>query len=559
MTPAPPPRGSDETGAYLVFLSIVMVVLLAFSAFAIDLAMLRDDRASNRSAADMAATSAALTLSQSGNHDMVGACQAAWAYLVQNVSGASGSLDCTPFGSVCDPANPRSTTVTTGRYTVTISNPVTDLTPDTIGNETQPSNANVDGSPCERIAVQISEARQFAFATVVGLHTGVTTSRSIGRALSGSAAGEADALILLEDTDCQSLVASGQGKVRVKGTGTSPGGIIVDSSATTNCNGNKHAIELDHNNGRIIAEPSTTGSPGVIRQYALAPGQGNGNAYDSSDIATGHLSPQPTPRAKRVTRAPVDWEFNCRAAGYDNLAGTADDCADATGSNNYIDQLVARYGGAGAPSGFATFPSAALPGTCATGPSDPPLTITGNVFVDCPTFKVSNTVKFQGGDVVFRGGVDVQGGNLSINAAPNDNPAFDHIAYLRNGTFDKDAQGEVHLPKTFVYLANGVIDFGAGSGKVVWSAPFGGNFDKLALWSESSAGHSIGGQASLSLDGVFFTPNATMTFTGQGSFDQVRAQFIANKLVMSGQGELIMQPDPSRVVLIPIVGARLIR
>jgi len=88
---------------------------------------------------------------------------------------------------------------------------------------------------------------------------------------------------------------------------------------------------------------------------------------------------------------------------------------------------------------------------------------------------------------------------------------------------------------------------------------FGGNFDKLALWSESSAGHSIGGQASLSLDGVFFTPNATMTFTGQGSFDQVRAQFIANKLVMSGQGELIMQPDPSRVVLIPIVGARLIR
>jgi hypothetical protein len=544
----------DEAGVYVVYLAVLVVALLALAALVIDLASLRQDRAANRSAADLAATSAALSLSESNLADMPGACQAAWGYLVENIGGTGGSIDCAPFASACDATVPRSSTGTLGRYTVTITNPVTDLTPDAIGGASQPSDATLDGTPCERIAVQIVEQRPFAFAGIVGAKTGTTTSRSVGRALTNDGAGEADALIVLEDTDCEALVASGQGRVHVKASGNSPGGIIVDSSGTTNCNGNKRVIELDHNNGRIVADAGATGAPGVIRSYALAPGQGNARAYDPDDIATGHLSPTPTPRRRPVTRAPVDWEFNCKTAGRDGVAGNADDCAGATGSSAYIDLLRTRYGGAGAPAGFPTYT-----GPCATGPNDAPITVVGNVFVNCPTFKIANTVRFRDGDVVFAGAVDVQGGSLSINDAPNDNPAGDHIAYFRSGGLDKDAQGKVHLPKVFVYLANGTIDLGAGSGEVVWTAPYSGNFDKLALWSESSAAHAIGGQASLTLDGVFFTPNATMNFTGQGSFDQVRAQFISNKLVMSGQGELVMQPDPTRVVLVPVVGSRLIR
>ncbi|MDQ1521348.1 MAG: hypothetical protein QOI55_2421 [Actinomycetota bacterium] len=539
---------------YLVFLSVTIVVLLAFAAFAVDLGSLRGDRASNRSAADLAATSAALTLSESGNHDMVGACQAAWGYILQNISATGGSMNCAAFAATCDSVTPRTTTATTGRYTVSITNPVIDLAPDTIGDEAQAGNASLDGTPCERVAVQISETRQYAFAKIIGASTGQTTSRSVGRALSGTTAGEVVALIVLEDTDCEALTVSGQGDLHVKGAGTSPGAIVVDSSATTGCTGSKRAIELGQNNSRIVAEPGATGSPGAIRSFALAPGQGNANAYDPSDVATGHLSPPPTPRSKPVTRTPVDWEFNCKAAGYDNVVGTADDCAAATSTTNFIDRLVAQYGGLTAPAGFATYT-----GPCATAPSDPVLTISGNVFVNCPTFTVKSAVQFEGGDVVFAGAVNVQGGSLSINYASNDNPATDQIAYIRSGGLSKGAQGELHLPKTFVYLAYGAVDLGAGSGGVLWTAPYSGNFDKLALWSESSALHSIGGQASLSLDGVFFTPNATMEFKGQGLFTQLRAQFISNKLDMSGQGALTMQPDPSRAVLIPIVGARLIR
>lgn len=194
------------------------------------------------------------------------------------------------------------------------------------------------------------------------------------------------------------------------------------------------------------------------------------------------------------------------------MLGTSDDCADATASTNYIDQLVAADGGTGAPAGFTTYPSAALPGTCATAPGDPPVTLTGDVFVNCPTFKVANTVTFQGGDVVFAGAVDVQGGTLWING-PDDTPASDHIVYVRSGDITKDAQASVHPPRVLVYLANGTIQFGSGSGQVLWTAPYSGNYDKLALWAESPSDDSIGGQAALSLDGVFFTPNATMTFT----------------------------------------------
>jgi hypothetical protein len=545
-------RGED--GIYTVFLAVLIVVLLGFAALALDLVTLREARASNRSATDLVATSAALSLSESGNTNMVKACQDAWGYVAQNVAGAGGGpIDCTPFASVCNAASERTVTATTGPYTVKITNPVLDLSPDTVGDATQAGDAAIDGTPCERIAVQITETRSFAFAEIFGFRTGTTTSRSVGRALSGNLAGEADALIVLEDTDCQALVASGQGKIHVKAAGASPGGIIVDSAATTACNGGKHAIEVDHNNGRIIADPGSTGTPGSIKAFALAPGQGNANAYDSGDVATGHLVPRPIARSRRVTRAPVDWEYNCTSAGFDGIAGSADDCVNATASSAYIDALRARYG-AGVPGGFSTYS-----GPCATAPNDPPVTLSGNVFVNCPTFTVKNQFSFRGGDVVFAGAVDVQGGRLSINDAANDNPSTDHIVYVRNGGIDKDAQAELHLPKVFVYLANGTVDLGAGSGKVVWTAPYSGNFDKLALWSESAAQHAIGGQASLTLDGVFFTPNAKMSFTGQGSFDQVRAQFISNKLVMSGQGELVMQPDPTRIVLVPVVGARLIR
>jgi hypothetical protein len=522
-----------EAGVYVVFLAIIVVAMLAFAALVIDLASLRHDRAYNRSAADLAATSGALALSESNLTDMQGACQAAWGYIVQNVNGTGGSINCDVFGSSCNPATPRTASATTGRYTISITNPVVDLAPDTVDPVSQAGDANLDGKPCERIAVRIIEDRPFAFAKIVGVDSGRTTSRSVGRALASSSTGEPVALLILDRTQCNALTASGQGSIRVKGTGTSPGIIVVDSSATasggsTGCGNNRYAVDASGGNSKIIAEPSASGAPGRIRLYALAPGQGNAHAYNAGQVPT-KLSPQPLPIARQITRAPVDDRYK--------LA---------------VDALAASYG-TGTPPGFTTYGGTpAQPCTVTAN-----LVLTGNVYVNCPAgFVVKGTAAFTGGDVVFAGGIDVQGGTLRVNGG---SPLSDRAVFVRNGSITKDAQGSLELRRTFVYLGNGRASLGAGSGGVTWIAPFAGDFEDLALWSESALDHDLGGQASLQLDGVFFTPNAHVQFTGQGNFAQLQAQFIADTLDMSGQGELVMQPDPSRVVLIPIVGARLIR
>src|SRR5206468_4284531 len=106
------------------------------------------------------------------------------------------------------------------------------------------------------------------------------------------------------------------------------------------------------------------------------------------------------------------------------------------------------------------------------------------------------------GNVVFQSSVSVGSfGSLTINQSNSS----DSTVYVRNGgSLTKGGQGSLSLRRTFVYLANGVIDIGAGTGAVTWSAPTGGNFSGLALWSESAGAHQLGGQASMSCVGVFF-------------------------------------------------------
>ena len=90
-----------------------------------------------------------------------------------------------------------------------------------------------------------------------------------------------------------------------------------------------------------------------------------------------------------------------------------------------------------------------------------------------------------------------------------------------------------------------------GTGTLVWSAPTVGPYDDLALWSDGAADHQFAGQASLVLEGVFFTPLARVVYRGIGAQDQVDAQFIARKLQSTGQGFLIVRPEYDRAVLFP--------
>jgi hypothetical protein len=546
-------RRHDEAGMVFVWMAVFLVVALALAAFVIDLAALRQDRASNRSAADMAATAGARRLSEGHltASARVDACNAAWTYATKNLGVTGSAPDCAAFGTtVCDNSTtvPMSKSGTAGNYTITITNPVTNLDTNTINNSGAAGaySTTIDGKACERVAVSITQIRSFAFASIIGAHTGSTTSESVGRAISGTTAGELAALLILEPSKCEALTANGGGTIEVKGVGTSPGIIAVDSSATaggggpTACANNKWAVDATTNsNTAIMADAGSSGTAGKLELYALTVDPTNQHGYEGSQLTNGNLSPQPIASPSQYGRSVVDNQYNCDPAT--NVSCQASGPYD-------VNVLQTNYG-SGTPAGFATITGAACNVTTGT------VTYSGDTFVNCPTFSVKNATATFTGSVVFAGGVSVQtGGTLNVNPAAT----ADRFVYLRTGDFSTSSSATLNMQRTFVFLKTGVVAL-QQTNPVNWTAPTGGAFHGLALWSESSSDDSFKGQASLSLDGVYFTPNAHVQFDGQGSQVQLHAQFIANTLDMSGSGTLVMTPDPNSTVRLPVVAASLIR
>jgi hypothetical protein len=80
-------------------------------------------------------------------------------------------------------------------------------------------------------------------------------------------------------------------------------------------------------------------------------------------------------------------------------------------------------------------------------------------------------------------------------------------------------------------------------------------FEDLAVWTESSDPSTVKGQGSNRTEGVFFTPNSSMTFSGQGTQSvPLNAQFISRTLNVSGQGTLSLKPNPADAITTPIPG-----
>jgi hypothetical protein len=260
----------------------------------------------------------------------------------------------------------------------------------------------------------------------------------------------------------------------------------------------------------------------------------------------------------------VDHRYNCKASYPFPVGWEIDGCTDPPAT--YIDNLVAAYGiPNNTPSGFQTWTGDAglgctIPGGVVTLPP-------GNWRVDCNKLNVNGTVIFQGGDVIFDGDVSLaSSGLLAINtdisgAFPYGPASAEAIAYFRDGTLSKSGSASFLAYHTTTYFsASSALSMGGGTGTVVWTAPDSGNFDDLAMWSESASSHGFAGQAGLDLEGVFFAPWAEVAYSGNGAQQQVEAQFISRTLSAGGNGRLIVRPSFDRAVLFPdIPDSRLIR
>jgi hypothetical protein len=112
--------------------------------------------------------------------------------------------------------------------------------------------------------------------------------------------------------------------------------------------------------------------------------------------------------------------------------------------------------------------------------------------------------------------------------------------------------------------AAATFDVNSGSSPAIsWTAPNqniggpGGSspFDGLALWTEGGTDCTIGGQGALSSSGVFFYPNCNFNYAGQANTNNpLNAQFIGRTLTMSGQGVLVLNPNPKRSIAVAAPG-----
>lgn len=613
-------RLREERGVYTVLYFILIVAIFTILAIVVDLGSARAQRRSLQRVVDLAALAGGPSLPG----DPQGACKHAWNYLKTNLpdmpSGANmapglSGTTCEGFPTVCLGVEPGTTYTATGTgdYTISFLYPVPDA--DIAPPQTE------DGIQCERLRLTATRKYTTLFGSAFGANQVDPTGTAVVRMFFGRVRPLLVALLVLDPFNCDVLTASGQAEIRIMSSfdGVVPGRITLDSEAldgsapdgTPGCSpATPYSINaIGIQNSKILAFPSATGDPAQIELYGIQTGQftcleGNLHACEQADIDAGRVSPFPVRSPSRITRAVVDHVWNCRDGAspyplYHTILVPRCNDRDNT-KEPWVDHLIAEIGNSGGlptPPNGGTFQAFRGQGyQCTYNPNEVIVVPEGNWYVDCPQpfgFRIRGSVTFLGGNIVFEDAVEVKSsGSLRINVG-NTNPtlrpecqaAFIGCAgdsselasyvYFRRGTFEKEAQSEITLNNTMVYInhttasqgqsltcgsgGQACMSIAAGTGEVIWTAPVEGPFKALALWSESSQKHLLGGQANLLVDGVFFTPESIFEFQGQGCQFSTRAQFISYRLTASGQGCFTLEPDPAKVVLVPDTGANLIR
>ncbi|NND04669.1 MAG: hypothetical protein HKN91_17985 [Acidimicrobiia bacterium] len=329
----------DERGAILLTVLFSMITLLAVAALVVDLGAIRVNRAVSQTVADAAATAGAL---DSGGVDGQLGCETALDYLELNLpsAGSFTGADCLTMPTTCDPATASvSTSASAGDWVATITYPVRDdsplLQPSTIGNPGQSLHAD-DGAACDRLGVSIQSTHDHLFGRILGATSQDSTIHAVAKAYTPAGSDFALNLLVLERYDCNAMSASGGGAsnggilvdaVLNPDTGElDPGYIAVDSDATGSCGGNG-VIDVNGSNGFIRADGrdgctaqvgSHTGAGGLTvgegcgQIQLLAPGTPGCN-YPAC-TSGGTVAPDPSTRTERITRAPVDHRYNCKAS-----------------------------------------------------------------------------------------------------------------------------------------------------------------------------------------------------------------------------------------------------
>ena len=578
-------RRGEEAGATTIVISSSFLALMAIAAFVIDLGSVRLHRSEAQAVVDAAAAAGSQVI---GEGDGLSGCAIALGYVELNLDASFGGIDCSAMTASCNGGTPATTTTDgSGEWALSITYPVPDADPlmqsSAVGSTPQLIDYK-DGSSCERIGVELSRTHPTLFAGVIGREATHTDVHAVAVTRSSTDPDTAVNLVVLERYDCNALEAEGSGggtggiwvDVVVMPDGTiAPGFITVDSDGTGAGCGADGVIDVDGSNAQIRAD-GPSGCPGEIGTHAgpggTTTGEGCGvirvhapgtpGCNPPACTSSGIVLPSPEDLHRRVTRAPIDHRYNCKASYVMPPGEEIRPCGDTPAP--HLDDLVTALGGPGTPLGYTSWTSLGHPCTVAGSPGTT-ITASGDLYIDCAVFDVRRNVHLTGGNVVFEGAVVIEAqGALTINGTAADplQPGLDAIeVVLRNGALAKAGQATFAAHNAVVYVSptSTITMAGGSNGTLIMTSPKSGNFAHLALWSDSTALHALAGQSYLDLEGVFFTPRATVEYSGNGVQLQVEAQFVTRKLKVRGQGVLIVRPSFESAVLIPADIVQLIR
>lgn len=556
----------SDDGASMVLVTMSLLLLLGASAVAVDLAAMRLDRSADQKVTDSAASAGALAALEGDGRD---ACEAALDYVAINSEGI-GSIStsgCTSdISTTCNPAMPESHSVSTGRFDVTFWYPVDDdhelMTSAQLGAPTQTVVPD-DGDPCERVGVQMSATHTSFFAQLIGFDQGTTTVHSVARAHLPGLDEPPLNLLVLDRTGCDAIEARGQGGVIVEavtdGSDTFPGIAAADSDASSGCSPSvlhAHGQGVLRADGPVCSDELTPGTgEGCGLIHSVASGTPGCNPLACTVTPNALVAPDPTAMTDQITRAQVDYEYNCYG-DYENpppgtswavgplAPGSGQDIPGCTlGKPAHIYDLLEGVGNSGNPIGLGSWQSWTGSGrSCiyeTTGES-----ASGNFVIDCPVFDVKQHVEISG-NVVFDGDVNVTSstGHLEID---NGAGSWGWVVF-RDGVLTKDSHAHLTFQEKMVYMSDSShVDMSGGGGTLTWVAPDTGDpaeFDDLALWGDSPATHFWAGQAVLTMEGVFFTPWARADYSGQSNQNQTDAQWVAHSLEAHGTAKLRITPE----------------
>jgi hypothetical protein len=564
---------SRERGSVITLVALLMLSIVILAAIVVDLGYTRSDRRDARRVADAAATSGALGLSD--RTDGRGACSDALFYAYENLdehqpTSAELNAACAPLAGACNPSVPRVATLTIGDTQVQVTNPVLDgdqlMDASALGSRvSQTIQPDIDGTPCDRLAVSITRAQAHIFGSVGGGGRRMYAVHSVARYnRTKGGATVRPAVVALNQTRCRAIDTGSNGTIVVVATASGPGTAMSDSDGSAGSCSGSNAILSSASSGRMIAESSGS-APGQLSWY-LAPttkGYNNGASINTTvpasyPSATGNYVGQLGARSDRVTRTPADVTYHCR-----NVATTVQPlCATADDPTQQVSDLAAGS----PPPGFTVWT-----GPCDTTKSN--VNFSGKVWLrDCPVFTVKGgTATVAAGSMVMFNALSVEAnGKLYVNSTGSvagdglplaTSPGVGTTLILKSlGATAFNVQSTsavVSVAETTVYSAGGFSIQGSATAR--WSAPATGLTEGLLYWSESPQPFNIQGGPTLDARGIVFQGNGQLTGGGGGTIDLTKVQMWVDSIALSGSTTVKLAPDPSNSIGTPGSSSVLIR